>query len=293
MHANESLSSKKSWHVFLDILAFIFGSALYAAGVVIFINPNHISSGGVTGIAMIIHSLVPIPIGLMVLVINIPLFIVGFVKLGWRFIGKSAVCTLLMSIFLDVFGQVMPHYTGDRILAALFGGVLMGAGLALVMLRGSTTGGTDIAAKLINGKWPHLSMGRVILIMDTLILLTAALVYWDLETALYSVIAIFASSRVIDSLLYGADRGKLIFIVTDRAKEIADEIFRHVGRGVTMMHAVGAYTKAQRVMLMCAVRHNEVAAVRRAVRLVDDKAFLVVTEAGEVIGQGFKRPDEQ
>lgn len=292
MQAKEHLASRKSWQIFLDVLAFIAGSASYAIGVVVFIDPNQISSGGVTGIALIIHSLTPIPIGLMVLVLNIPLFIIGFVKLGWRFVGKTAVCTLLMSVFLDIFGQIMPHYTGNRILAALYGGLLMGAGLAFVMLRGSTTGGTDIAAKLISGKWPHLSMGRVMLVMDAVILLTAALVHQDLETALYSVIAIFASSRVIDSLLYGADKGKLIFIVTDHAEATSDEIFKEVGRGVTMMQAEGAYTKARRVMLMCAVRQNEVAGVRRAVLDADDKAFMVVTEAGQVIGQGFKSPDE-
>lgn len=284
-------TQKKSWQVFLDILGFVFGSALYAIGVSVFISPNHISSGGVTGIALIIHSLAPIPVGLMVLVLNIPLFIIGFIKLGWRFVGKTAVCTLLMSILLDVSAQVVPAYTGNRILAALFGGVLMGAGLACVLLRGATTGGTDIAAKLINGRWPHLSMGRLILIMDTLILATAALIYWDLETALYSVIAIFASSRVIDSLLYGSDKGKLIFIVTASPKEVADGIFQNVGRGVTMMHAVGAYTKTERLMLLCAVRQNEVAAVRRASIQADPTAFIVVTEAGEVIGQGFKKPE--
>lgn len=286
------VTNKKGWHILLDVLAFVCGSALYAAGVVIFINPNQISSGGVTGIALIIHSLAPIPIGLTVLVLNIPLFIVGYIKLGWRFIGRTAVCTVLMSVLLDLFGSLLPHYTGNRILAALFGGVFMGAGLALVLLRGATTGGTDIAAKLINGRWPHLSMGRVILIVDTLILLTAALVYWDIETALYSVIALFASSRVIDSLLYGSDKGKLIFIVTESPREVADGIFQHVGRGVTMMHAVGAYTKAQRIMLLCAVRQNEVAAVRRAAIAADGSAFIVVTEAGEVIGQGFKRPEQ-
>ncbi|MCI8360249.1 MAG: YitT family protein [Clostridiales bacterium] len=286
-----NFTQHRIWHIFLDVLAFICGSALYAAGVVIFINPNQISSGGVTGIALIIHSLAPIPIGLTVLVLNIPLFIIGYIKLGWRFIGRTAVCTVLMSVTLDVFGSLLPAYTGNRILAALFGGVFMGAGLALVLLRGATTGGTDIAAKLVNGKWPHLSMGRVILIVDTIILLTAALVYWDIETALYSAVAIFASSRIIDSLLYGADKGKLIFIVTEKPGEVADGIFQQARRGVTAIRAEGAYTKAQRTMLLCAVRQNEVAAVRRASIAADRSAFIVVTEAGEVVGEGFKRPD--
>lgn len=225
------LTGRKGWHIFLDALGFLVGSALYAIGVVVFINPNQLSSGGVTGISLIIHTLLPIPVGTMVLVLNIPLFIIGFLKLGWRFIGKTAVCTVLMSVFLDVFDLFLPRYTGDRIIAALFGGVFMGAGLAFVLLRGATTGGTDIAAKLINSRWPYFSMGRVILVIDTIILVTAAIVHKNVETALYSVIAIFASSRVIDSLLYGSDRGKMIFIVTDHPKDVSDGIFAHVGRG--------------------------------------------------------------
>lgn len=286
------LTGKKGWHIFLDALGFLVGSALYAIGVVVFINPNQLSSGGVTGISLIIHALLPIPVGTMVLVLNIPLFIIGFLKLGWRFIGKTAVCTVLMSVFLDVFDLFLPRYTGDRIIAALFGGVFMGAGLAFVLLRGATTGGTDIAAKLINGRWPYFSMGRVILVIDTIILVTAAIVHKNLETALYSVIAIFASSRVIDSLLYGSDRGKMIFIVTDHPKDVSDGIFAHVGRGVTAINATGAYTQAQRVMLLCAVRQNEAAGVRRAAMQADPNAFIVVTEAGEIVGHGFKKPEE-
>lgn len=277
----------------LDLLAFAAGGIIYGSGVVAFIQPNEISPGGVTGISTIIHHVWGFPTGTMVLILNIPLQAMGWRKFGLGFIAKTAIATLASGFSLDLMELLLPAYTGNRLMAALFGGVLMGAGLALVFLRGSTTGGTDILAKLLRLRFPYLSMGRMILFIDTVIILTAALVYRDIESALYSVIALFCSSRTVDSLLYGADRGKLVFIVTKHPETMANNIFAEMRRGVTVLDATGGYTKSHKAMLMCAVRRQEASRLHAVVKKSDPEAFLVVTEAGEILGEGFKRIDEE
>lgn len=277
--------------LFIDIAAYLLGGIVYAIAIVAFIEPNLISPGGVTGIATILHEMFSLPTGVLVLVLNIPLFILGYLKFGFGFIWKTAIATAVCAVAIDVMALFIPVYTGDHILAALFGGVLIGVGLAIILLRGATTGGTDIAAKLIRSKYPHLSMGRLMLLLDTVIIISAAAVYRNIETALYSVITIYVSSKMIDGILYGSDRGKLIYIVTKHPERITDEIFHLVGRGVTMINAVGGYTRTERKMLFCAVRRQEAARIHALVKQTDPEAFLVITDAGEIIGEGFKGID--
>ena len=272
-----------------DGVAFVCGSALYSLGVMAFITPSEISPGGVTGIAALLSDFVGLSTGFWVLLLNIPLVILGWRQFGGRFIWRTAVVVVLNSVILDLWGKLLPQYRGDRMLAAVFGGIFVGAGLAIVMLRGATTGGIDIAAKIINQRFPHLSMGRLMLMIDAVIVVSAALVYRQAETAMYSAVALFASSFVMDSLLYGADRGKAVLIVTDRPTEIADAIFARARRGVTMVKTVGAYTGHARTMLICAARRSDVSAVLSAVRAHDSRAFIIVAEAGEILGEGFEK----
>lgn len=279
---------KRIFKSFIDILIIAIGSFLYAIAVSAIIDANMLSAGGVTGISTLIHHFSGIPSGLLVFVINIPIIILGIVKLGGRFIVKTAIATIFVSISLEITERFVPTYKTDDILAALFGGIIMGLGLSLVFMRGGTTGGVDIIAKVINRRFRHLTVGRVLLTMDGIVILLTAFAYKNIETALYSVIAIFVSSKVMDTLLYGSDKGKIIYIVTSCPEEISKQIIEQVGRGVTMLSAKGAYTGKERQMLMCTVRLNEVSAVYSVVNELDKNAFIVVGEAGEIIGEGFK-----
>ena len=282
------MKRKQLFSFLVDLLFYIAGGMIYSVAVLLFLTENEISPGGLTGIATILNYLFSLPIGTVVFILNIPLLAAGFIKFGGIFIAKTAVATAVMSLTLDISGLFMPKMKIDPILAALFGGLLMGLGISLFMLRGATTGGTDIIAKLINRKFPHLTVGRLMLAADAAVVGLSALVYKNMESALYAVIAIYASSRVMDLILYGADRGKIIYVITDNAKELSDSIMSLINRGVTLLDVTGAYTGKKRQMLMCTVRRHEVAAVCRLATSCDKNAFIIVGEAGEVLGEGFK-----
>lgn len=282
------MKRKQLFSFLVDLLFYIAGGMIYSVAVLLFLTENEISPGGLTGIATILNYLFSLPIGTVVFILNIPLLVAGFIKFGGIFIAKTAVATAVMSLTLDISGLFMPKMKIDPILAALFGGLLMGLGISLFMLRGATTGGTDIIAKLINCKFPHLTVGRLMLAADAAVVGLSALVYKNMESALYAVIAIYASSRVMDLILYGADRGKIIYVITDNAKELSDSIMSLINRGVTLLDVTGAYTGTKRQMLMCTVRRHEVAAVCRLATSCDKNAFIIVGEAGEVLGEGFK-----
>lgn len=282
------MKRKQLFSFLIDLLFYIAGGMIYSVAVLLFLTENEISPGGLTGIATILNYLFSLPIGTVVFILNIPLLAAGFIKFGGIFIAKTAVATAVMSLTLDISGLFMPKMKIDPILAALFGGLFMGLGISLFMLRGATTGGTDIIAKLINRKFPHLTVGRLMLAADAAVVGLSALVYKNMESALYAVIAIYASSRVMDLILYGADRGKIIYVITDNAKELSDSIMSLINRGVTLLDVTGAYTGTKRQMLMCTVRRHEVAAVCRLATSCDKNAFIIVGEAGEVLGEGFK-----
>lgn len=273
---------------FIDILYFFVGAIVYSVAVNIFLSPNGISPGGFTGVAAVINHITNIPTGTMLFIFNIPVLILGYIKMGGMFILKTSFVTGLVSLSLDVSAQLLPALQTDAILASMFGGILMGIGLSLILLRGATTGGIDIIAKLINKKHRHLSVGKIILMADGVVILLNAIVYRNAESALYSIIAMYMGTRLMDVLLYGADKGKIIYIVTNEPDEICNKINHTVGRGVTKLSVVGGYTGENRTMLMCTVRVHEVAAVHNAVKQYDERAFIVVSDAGEIIGEGFK-----
>lgn len=273
---------------FTDLLYFIFGSMVYAVAVTAFLSANGISPGGFTGIATIVNHLTKIPSGVVLFALNIPVLILGYIKMGGRFILKTSFVTTVLSLFIDISEKYFPTVKTDGVLASVFGGILMGFGMSLIMLRGATTGGVDIIAKLINRKFRHLSVGRIILMSDVIVIILNALVYKNAESALYSIVAMYAATRIIDTLLYGADKGKIIYIVTSKPDAVCRDINSVLGRGVTRLSVVGGYTGENRTMLMCTVRAHEAAAVHDIVKQHDNHAFIVVSDAGEIIGEGFK-----
>lgn len=272
-----------------DFLFYILGSAAYSIAVILFLSANEISPGGLTGIATAINYLFHFPIGTVVFLLNIPVLIIGFFKFGKFFILKTTIATTIVSVMLDIFEVFLPQTKIDLILASVFGGILMGLGISLIMLRGGTTGGVDIIAKLINRRFSHIGIGRIMLIIDTLVVTLSALVYKNIQSALYSVVALYSSSRIMDLLLYGADKGKIVYVISDKPQDIVSDIMTIVRRGVTIIDVTGGFSKESKKMIMCTVRINEVSLVVKNVRKHDDKAFIVIAEAGEIIGNGFKQ----
>lgn len=268
------------------------GCILYSIGINVFAIPNDLVQGGVTGIALILHRLFPfISVGSVTMLLNIPLFILAFKFIGKIFTVKSFAVTLIMSVSLDIF-SCLPGYRGDGIISVLFGGALCGISLALIFMRDTTTGGTDIAARLIRLKAPHLSMGRLILFFDLCVTVIAALVFRKIETALYSAVMIFVSTYFIDYIIYGAFRAKTLMIVTKKYEDISRKITTVMKRGVTVIPVEGGYTGEKKKMLICALRSSEAARLNKIIKETDNDAFTIVCDAGEIVGLGFKNPEE-
>ena len=287
----KKISNLSAKEIIIDILFYIVGCGVYSVAVTALITPNAVSPGGFTGVAAVINYLTGFSTGLVLLIMNRPVIVLGIVKLGGIFILKTAVATGILSLCLEISERFVPQFTVNKILASIFGGILTGAGLSLILRRGATTGGVDIIGKLVNRRFRYITVGKVILVSDIIVITFVTFVYKDLESGLYSVVAIYAASRVTDAILYGLDKGKIVYAVTDKPKEICKEIAERLERGVTKLSVTGGYTGDDHSMLMCTVRINEVSAVCDIIRDIDGKAFVVVSDAGEIIGEGFKTDD--
>lgn len=277
-------------HPVFDILVIIAGTFIFALSVYVFTAPNDIAPGGVTGLSTALHSLFPaMSLGTFAAVINIPILISGYRFLGKRFFAKTVLSTILFTLFYDyIFPYFIPQYKGDFMLAALFGGILSGAGLALVFIRGGSTGGMDVINKMISRKIPNISMGRLVFISDALVIAFAAFVFGNIESALYAVVSMVVATKTIDSIIYGMDIGRLVFIVTDTPKAITDKIAEKINRGATIIGAKGSYTEKNKNVVMCVVSVNQFYKLKRIVFEIDPGAFMTVTQTNEAVGEGFK-----
>jgi len=279
--------NSKFKNILLDTGAFLLGGIIYSVSVNMFTAPNQIAPGGITGIATILNYLFKTPIGTMIIVLNLPLFVWAVIKFGIRFTAKTIMATLALSVFIDLASVFIVPYKGNAMLAAIYGGLLSGSGLSLFFMRGATTGGSDLLARIIRGSFRHLQIGKLILIIDIFVLTAAAIAYKNLESGLYSLIAIYASSQIIDGILYGIKTGKMMFIITQNSQDIKNAIVSRVQRGATLIESRGAYTDSDSEILLCAVRRSEVYKIRDVVKTADPKAFIIVTEANDIIGEGF------
>lgn len=285
----KTIHRSKAQVITIDVLYWLAGCFLYALGLNLFLAPNHIAQGGVTGAATLLNYLIPqVTIGQFALLLNIPLFLVAWKFLGVKFLVRSAIVTTMLSAVIDILALFIPKFDGNLILAAIFGGALSGAGLSLIFLRGATSGGTDVLARLLRLKWPHISMGRVIMMADLCIVTAAGFVYGNLESVLYATIVVFMSSKVIDYIMYGTGNGKLLMVITNHAKEISARVTKEMHRGVTILPVQGGYTGENKNMIICAVRSSEVARLSKIIRSIDEAPFIIVSEAGEILGEGFK-----
>ena len=294
-HPEDPKAAKRAvGSIILDYLLCAVGTLLYAVGVVCFINPAQFVPGGLTTLGILVNHLFHfIPIGVFVFVMNVPLFIVSWKVFGFSFISKTIVSTGLLSLFIDVLSAVSEKhgwlYTGDeKLVAALFGGMFLGVGLGIVFLRGSTTGGMDIVVRLLRRSFPHISVGKLVLLCDVTVILLAGLLYKSVNTVLYSFIVVLISSLAVDYVVGGRSTSKMMMIMTDKAPEIIRGITGTLGRGVSGINAVGGYTGENHKMLLCVVRAHEVTEIRKLVAQYDEHPFIIITDSGEVLGEGFK-----
>jgi len=278
--------SARTWA--LDILAFVFGSAMVAAGLVLFTIPNDIAPGGVSGLATALAYFTPVSVGIWTLILNVPLVALAWWKLGFRPLIKTIVTTLLLSAFIELFLRVLPPYSNNILLASVLGGVLCGAGMGIIFVRGATTGGTDLISLMLSRVFPNTSVGSLLLFVDATVVVFAVLVFRNIEVALYSIVTIFATTRTVDAIMQGVDHAKVIYIVTERGEDILALLADDLGRGVTVLQGRGGYTKRDKHVLMLVTRRNSFSQTLKAVKQIDKQAFIFVTDATEVHGEGFK-----
>lgn len=273
--------------IFKEYILIVIGAVLYAAGFQFFFYPNDIITGGVTGISMIFNFLTGFPVGTMIIIINIPMFFLAWRQFGVRFMIGSLVGMGLSSILVDVFAMMNLCATDNLLLACIYGGLFTGVGLGLIYLAGVTTGGVDIVAKLVRKKKPYFNLGTVILMMDIVVISSFALTFNKFESAMYAIIGMFISARAIDTVLYGLNTSKICYIISDENQKIQSAITQELQRGVTLLHGEGAYTGTPKKVIFCAIKKQQIADIRRIIRIIDPHAFFIVTDSKDVFGDGF------
>ncbi len=263
------------------------GCVVYALAFDWFFVPNNLTCGGLTGVSQIINYFVPVlPVGVMIIVLNAPLFVLGLRRFGFAFLIRSLYAMALSSVLVDVVAAIHAFHPLDPLLAGLYGGVVLGVGCGVIMREEANTGGTELGASLLKHRFPHLSLGNVLLGLDLTVILAYAAAFRDLSNALYGGVALYVSTKVIDLFVYGVNTGKLAYIISKREDEITRRLLA-LDMGVTKLAAMGAYTGDERPVLLCAVRRREVVAVKRLVKELDPDAFFILCDAGEVLGEGF------
>ena len=270
-----------------DTFIQILGSFCIAIAIKCFSAPNHIAPSGVTGIGTMLNYLFNIPIGFVNFTFNIPLLIIAYKKLGKKVVYYTAQILVFVMFLMDVVFADCFTYSGDPMLAAIFGGVINGTGVGLMFSTGATSGGADIVNKLIHKSHPYISTGQLIVAINASIIMCATLVYGELEASLYGLVMTFTSSKVVDAILYGGDVGKSCTIITNMPEEISQAITRELHRGATVWEAKGAYQNDTRWVIACVVRKQQYHLLKGIIKDIDPKAFIIVSDAQQIIGKGF------
>ena len=293
------LIRKKRYRKAVDLLYLVLGSLLISIGLAIFLVPNKLAAGGVSGIGIIIYHMSEerIPVGISMLVLNIPLFAVSFHKLGRYFILKTLIGAVLVSVFTDLLNFTGNEFLikyfrsdsqgSDLLLFAVVGGVLIGAGLGLVYLIEGTTGGSDLLARIITLKNKHASVGRVLLMIDTVIVLAASVVFKSFLIGIYAFVSLYAASFTIDNVLEGLKFAKAVFIISKKHEEIAEYIIKVLDRGGTALYGKGLYSGADTNVILCVVKRRRLPELKDSIKAIDQNAFIVITDVKEVLGEGF------
>lgn len=276
---------------FMAYAQIVLGSLVGAVAYPMFLTPNHIAPGGLTGLATVINFLFPVlPVGITSLALNLPLFLVGYKTMGRVFVFRSFVATVLFSLLIDLLP--LPVATLDPLLGCLFGGVLLGVGLGLILRGGATTGGSDMVARLVHKRFQHITVGAFLFFIDCCVVLLAGMTI-QVEYALYAFISIYISSKLIDVVMDGFTREKACYVISEKNEQVKTRIMAELDRGVTLLTARGGYSGAERPVLLCVLSAQEVGRLKAIVRDADEKAFIFISDAHEVLGEGFRNLNRQ
>lgn len=260
----------------------------YAVGISLFVEPNNIASGGVTGIAIILNKAIGGSTGIWFFVINIPILLIGMWKFGFKFLMSTVYCTTIISVFTDLLSRYGSPLTSDVLVATIAGGMLTAIGMGGVFKAGATTGGMDIVVKLCKLKFPYMKTGSLFLIMDFLVVLASAFVFRDIDRAFYSAMEVFVTSTLLDMVLYGRDGAKLIYIISDKSEKIAARLLDELNIGVTYMEGQGAYSGREKKVIMCVTKKQIAPRAEEIVKEEDPNTFMIVSSASEIYGEGYK-----
>ena len=277
-----------------NLLMIAVGSAIFSLGFDLFLEPAGISCGGVSGIAMLIVYATKskfLTVGILSALINLPLFFFGYRKIGKLFFFGSLLGMVVTSVGFDLFARILPIPKTEPLVAAIFGGVIIGAGLGIVFIAGASTGGVDIVARLLKLKFRNFPIGKILLCMDLCTAVATGIVYGEFNNTLYSVITLVLSSFVLDEVGYGMHYAKVALIISDRYEEIAQAIDTQLDRGVTLLHGQGFYLRSDKFVLLSAVKRKQLAQLKDLVMSIDPSAFIILQDAHQVLGDGFKRYD--
>lgn len=273
--------------IFYRFCLIVFGCALAGFGTASFLLPNQISSGGFAGIATIVYYFLNIQMGTTILILNVPLFIVGYIKLGKKFIFKTIMATFLFSKFIDIFSE-FSFFTEDRLLSSIYGGILIGLGLAIVFKADTSTGGTDLIAHIIQNYNINMRMSNIIIFTDILIVIANLIAFGEIEIGLYSTIVIYIIGKMIDIVFEGINFSKIIYIISDKHEEIMDIINKEIKRGATALYGRGSFTGKNRMVIMCVSKRRDLDKIKTISKKIDENSFIIITDAREVYGLGFK-----
>ncbi|MCH5191200.1 MAG: YitT family protein [Oscillospiraceae bacterium] len=271
-----------------DVAVNLVGCVIVGISFSFFTYPNNIVSGGLTGISQIINLLTGSPVGILIIVMNIPLFAVAWKKFGLRFIIYSLIGMVGSSVAIDLFNLLNISLTDDILLAAVYGGLLRGLGYGLIFTSGGTSGGTDIVSRMLRRKYAFIPLGTIGLVLDVIVVAAFAIIFKRMDAAMYTIITIFVASRMINLLLYGTANSSICYIITTSPHDIANQISKSLRRGATLLKGEGAYSGDERDVVLCAVKRHQIPTLKRVVSSIDKNAFVIVTQSHEVFGQNFQ-----
>lgn len=267
----------------------VIGCALFGLGFNLFLVPNGLNAGGISGLSMaIVHLLNKGTVGTITALINLPLFAIAGIKIGRKFFFGSLLGMSLSALFIDLFAM-LPAPQVEPLLAALYGSVLCGTGLGMVFVTGASTGGSDIVVRLLKAKWRHVPIGTINIVFDAGVAVVTGLVFWDVACALYSGVATFVTGQIIDAVVYRFDYSKVAFIISPHYEELAAQINERLDRGATFLNAQGSYSRKDTKVVLTAVKKQQIAELKQLVVDIDPDAFIIVQEAHQVLGDGFAR----
>lgn len=268
-------------------LVITLAAALFGMGISLFIEPNDLAPGGISGLSIVVSRLLPVAPGTLFLILNLPIMALGAWKFGGRFIASTLYATFMVSVATNLFEMVAP-FTSDPLMGAVFGGALVALGIGMVLRCGATTGGTDIVVKCMKLRKPYIKTGTIFLAVDAVVIGIAGLVFGDVDTVLYSIISVAVTSRILDLVLYGRDEAKMIYIISNLAQPITERILKELQTGVTYLSGTGAYKKEQKQIIFCVVKKQNTYKVEEIVKQEDSSAFMIISSATEIYGEGYK-----